>query len=121
MLTLRAEIAQPVTVVASRSAIGHVLDVLVDNALRHGEGDVTVSAFARTGGLELRVTDAGRLGEGDPEALFSGRPIGLDQGVGAPRRGIGLGLARRLTEAEGGDLRCTSTDPTTFSVVLSAI
>jgi signal transduction histidine kinase len=120
-LDLRNHVVHAVPVVASRSAIGHVLDVLVDNAFRHGEGDVVVTLEAISAGLALRVADGGNLGDIDPEDMFSGRPIGIDVGVAAPRRGIGLGLARRLTQAEGGDLVCTCVDPTTFSVLLARV
>lgn len=120
-LVSRLDASYPLQVIASRSAVGHVLDVLVDNAIRHGTGDVTVTVAAINAGLALRVADCGNLGDVEAEAMFTGRPIGLDQGIEAFRRGIGLGLARRLAQAEGGELVCSSTDPTTFLLMLPAI
>jgi signal transduction histidine kinase len=89
------------SVVASRSAIEHVLDVLIDNALRHGHGDVGVGAESIGHGIAIRVRDDGSLPD-----------------TGTPRRGIGLQLAERLAQAEGGDLVCSSRSPTTFSVLM---
>jgi signal transduction histidine kinase len=106
-------------VVASRSALDHILDVLVDNALRHGVGAVTISYEPVDGGVALRVADEGQLGEISLEDLFAAPAYGRsDKGVVVARRGIGLGLARRLAQAEGGELACTSVAPTTFSVLL---
>ena len=108
-----------VAAVASKSALGHVLDVLVDNALRHGAGDVTVHCEAVTGGVAIRVSDQGQLDDAHSEQLFSGSAVGGNV-EGSDRRRIGLGMARRLTQAEGGDLVCSSATPTTFSVLLVA-
>jgi signal transduction histidine kinase len=117
--------ALEVTVVASRSALGHILDVLVDNARRHGSGTVGISCERVDGGIALRVVDDGDLGPVDPEELFrrTARPGRAATGdvADSERRGIGLNLARRLAQAEGGDLVCTSTSPTTFSVLFAAV
>ena len=107
---------------ASRSALGHILDVLVDNALRHGTGAATISCEPVDGGVALRVADEGELGDVSPENLFAAPAYGRsDKAVAVARRGIGLGLARRLAQAEGGELACTSVAPTTFSVLLAHI
>lgn len=93
------------------------LGVLIDNAIRHGGGDVTVSA--RLGGatgegmVVVEVTDTG---DGVPEALA---PHVFDRGVsGASSTGVGLALARALVEADGGRLELSSARPATFAVYL---
>jgi signal transduction histidine kinase len=108
-----------VTVVASKSALGHIMDVLVDNALRHGVGEVTISRERIDGGVALRVADHGALSDKDTEAVFSRHAPNARHGQGdPPRHGIGLAMARRLAHAEGGELVCSSPAPTTFSVLL---
>jgi signal transduction histidine kinase len=98
----------------SAAALSHVLDVLVDNAQRHGAGDVAVRARNHPGAITLSVTDQGP-GVADPLAAFERRH------PKAGGTGIGLALARRLTEAEGGRLRLRGTDEgTTFDVTLPA-
>ncbi len=93
------------------------LGVLIDNALRHGGGDVTLSArpggAGREGMVVVEVTDSG---EGVPEALA---PHVFDRGVsGASSTGLGLALARALVEADGGRLELSSARPATFAVYL---
>lgn len=96
----------------SAAALSHVLDVLVDNALRHGAGDVDIRARGLRGAVTVSVTDQGP-GIADPVAVFERR---RSAGGGT---GIGLALARRLTEAEGGRLRLRAgTGGTSFEVTL---
>jgi signal transduction histidine kinase len=99
----------------SAAALSHVLDVLVDNARRHGEGDVAVRARGLPGAVNVSVTDQGP-GIADPATVFERRH---SSGGGT---GIGLALARRLTEAEGGRLRLQAAGgrDTTFEVTLPA-
>lgn len=114
-LRVGAEPDLPV-VTASAAAIGHVLDVLVDNALRHGQGAVHVQAREVAGALVIDVSDEG--------AGFSiGDPHHPAPGEGAQvQRGLGLGLAVSLVETQGGRLVVASSDPpsSTVSVVLPA-
>ncbi|MEY2447919.1 MAG: hypothetical protein QOH79_1395, partial [Acidimicrobiaceae bacterium] len=83
---------------ASPAALRQIIDVLVANAAEHGAGTVTVSARAAGGGIAIEVADEG-LGIA-PEAgdVFARR---TDPTTG---RGIGLGLASSLADAEGGRL-----------------
>jgi signal transduction histidine kinase len=92
---------------ASRTAVLHVIDALLDNAVIHGAGTVDVRARAIRGSLSIEVGDEGPGVAGDPELAFrrrhrtNGRDDRPDAEGGA---GIGLALARRLAEAEGGRL-----------------
>jgi len=105
------DVASPTISVA---ALTHVLDVLVDNAHRHGQGDVVVSTRAHVGAVSISVTDHG-AGVAHPDTVFDRR---TSPGGGT---GIGLALARRLTEAEGGRLRLRAAGAgTTFEVTLPA-
>lgn len=94
--------ATPCAPVRGRAAaMGQSLQVLLDNALVHGEGTITVTLADVPGpGVRLCVADEG-----------PGFPPGVDASAGAlPRpadrhRGRGLPLARSLVEAEGGRLQ----------------
>ncbi|MCU1343946.1 MAG: histidine kinase [Acidimicrobiia bacterium] len=103
--TLHVEAQAPVPpVAASRVAVEHVLDVLLDNARRHGAGEVNISTEAHRQIVLIRVTDEG-VGVADPVAVFQRRH------PDAKGTGIGLALARRLAEAEGGQLRLARAGP----------
>jgi signal transduction histidine kinase len=93
------------------------LGVLIDNALRHGAGAVTVSArwtgVAPDRMVVVEVTDGG---QGVPEELEAHV---FDRGIsGASSTGVGLALARALVEADGGRLELSSARPARFAVYL---
>jgi signal transduction histidine kinase len=91
--------------------VGQILDILLDNAARHGIGAVTVTPRDIGDAVAIDVADEGALSEPTTD-LFT-RSNGSH-----PGHGIGLGLARSLAEACGGRLNLTRKDPTTFSLVL---
>ena len=99
---------------ASDRALRQILDVLVDNAIHHGAGTITVRARSARPGAVVEVTDTGAGIAGDPARIFDRRVSN------AGRSGIGLALARSLAEAEGGRLVLSASGPpeTTFSVFL---
>jgi signal transduction histidine kinase len=101
---------------ASAAAVRQILAVLLDNATGHGRGTVTVSVRELAGALAIDVADQGP-GITVPDAqLFARRgPAGSNDSSG---HGIGLALARRLAEAEGGRLRMSKPFPPTFTLLL---
>ena len=112
--TLRVAVAPELPVSsASRAAVRQVVDVLLDNAVVHGAGTVTLSVRDAGGAVAIDVADEGS-GPADPEQAFRRR------GDSAAGHGIGLALARSLAEAEGGRLRLTRPHPPVFSLLLPA-
>jgi signal transduction histidine kinase len=101
---------------AAAAALRQILAVLLDNAIIHGAGTVTVTIRDACGALGIDVTDQGP-GIAVPTArLFTRR------GASTAGNGIGLALARRLAEAEGGRLNLSSpVPPTTFTLLLPAL
>jgi len=104
----------PVRVDAAHNALDVVLDVLLENALRHGRGAVTVDVVARPRSVCIRVVDEGRA-PADPEAIFRRGHSGHGDG-----RGIGLAMARTLAASQGAELRLGSEPHTTFEIVFVA-
>jgi signal transduction histidine kinase len=90
-----------------------VVAVLLDNAVTHGAGTVTLSVRDAGGALAIDVADEG-AGPPDPDVAFARRSDG------ARGHGIGLSLARSLAEAEGGRLRISRPSPPVFSLLLPA-
>jgi PAS domain S-box-containing protein len=82
--------------------LDQVLSNLVENALRHGDGTVTVSIGAWGDGVEVTISDEG---EGIPEAVASRVFTRFWRG-GNRRGGTGLGLyiVKGLIEAHGGQV-----------------
>jgi signal transduction histidine kinase len=102
------------TVTASPMAVRQILAVLVDNAIEHGVGTVTLRAREAMDALALDISDEGTFPSGS-------RWTQLFERSDSGRAGLGLTIARALAEAEGGRLVLTSTDgPTTFTLFLSA-
>ncbi|MCU1452319.1 MAG: two-component sensor histidine kinase [Acidimicrobiales bacterium] len=100
---------------ASKAALGQVLDVLLSNAEIHGRDTVTVTVREIAAGVAIEVSDEGPGITGDAEAIFTRR------GADASGYGIGLALARSLTEAEGGRLLLRTDAPTTTFAILFPI
>lgn len=97
---------------ASDTAIGQALAVLVDNAVTHGRGVVRLGTHRLPGALVISVSDDGP-GVFDRRSVFAARP----DGTGA----IGLAMARRLVEGEGGRLVLRNLGPMpVFEIVLRA-
>ena len=111
-LDVRAHADLP-SAAASRQATRQVFGVLLDNALRHGRGTVTVVARETTEALAVDVADEGRIEA--PEQLF------VRRSPNAAGHGIGLALARSLAEAEGGRLLLSAQAPTTFTLLLPIV
>lgn len=115
--SLRLRVAEGLVARVTPGRMREVLGVLIDNALRHGAGVVTLSArwtgVAPDRMVVVEVTDGG---EGVPEELAAHI---FDRGIsGASSTGLGLALARALVEADGGRLELSSARPARFAVYL---
>jgi signal transduction histidine kinase len=105
-----------VLVRASRGTVGQVLDVLLDNALRHGRGAVRVEVSAGHRQASLTVTDSG---PGIPDELQDRIfERGDSRGGGT---GIGLHLARALAQSDNGSLRVVNDETTRFELRLPRV
>ena len=100
---------------AAPASIDQILDVLIDNALTHGRGAVSVMVRALAGGAAVDVIDEGSLVDGDSDDEIFRRGHGTGHGIG---HGIGLALARSIAEAEGGRLLILRRQPTAFTLIL---
>jgi heavy metal sensor kinase len=94
-----------------RIRLEQALGNLVDNALRHGGGEVRLSAAAADGHVELHVTDEG--GGFPPEFLGQAFERFARPSQARTRGGTGLGLSivRVIAQAHGGSARAANKDP----------
>lgn len=96
-------------VMATKGLVGQVLDVMIDNALQHGAGAVTLMIEGPT----LTVIDQGRgISPEKMSKLFDG-PVDP-----AARHGRGLPLARRLAQVDGGSLDVVRAKPLSLRLTL---
>src|SRR5580700_5952983 len=94
--------------------LAQVLATLIDNALMHGGGTVTIQTSQSARSVVIEVRDEGN---GIPpdlvsrifERSVSGRPEGT---------GLGLALARTMAAADGGRVVLVKAKPATFAVFL---
>ena len=94
----------PLRAVAHEGVVREILDVLLDNAQRHGAGAVSLGARHRDDWLSIEVGDEGSGFGPDPEHAF-------ERGSTRGGHGIGLALARSLAQAESGGLVVISAGP----------
>ena len=100
---------------APPAAVRQILDVLIGNALWHGEGTVTIEAHEADGRAAIEVSDEGPGLATEPDELLA-VPTGRTDG-----HGRGLPLARSLALAAGGTLVLRRAAPRpVFSLLLPA-
>jgi two-component system OmpR family sensor kinase len=100
--------ADDVSALADRDALKQVLLILLDNALKHSKGDITVTAGASGATTEIRVRDRGcGIPPDQLEHIFD-RFYRGENGNPVPGFGLGLSIAKSLVEGQGGTIRIES-------------
>lgn len=103
---------EPIPVVADAARVRQLLRNLLDNALRHADSRVWVSAHAGDGFAIITVSDDGPGIPPDARERVFERFVRLDDGRGRSEGGTGLGLAvcRAIASAHGGSCRAVEPD-----------
>lgn len=106
---LRLDAVAPVTVDGDADRLREVLDNLLDNALRVAPigSEVRVGVKIEDGRCVLEVEDCGP-GLSDDERSRVFEPFARGAAAGGDGAGLGLAIARALTEAHGGSLAVRS-------------
>jgi signal transduction histidine kinase len=103
--TLDVSDAAGVALEGDETRLEQALDNLVENALAHGAGAVSLSAVRENGRVELHVTDEGK---GMP-AQFLPRAFDrfsrADDARGGAGTGLGLAIVDLVARAHGGEAR----------------
>jgi len=97
-----------------RQAVGN----LVENALRHGDGDIVLAARRAAGGLELDVCDEGPGLPPDLAPRAFQRFARGDRARSGEGVGLGLAIVQAIAVAHGGSAAVVGTSPTTLRIRL---
>jgi signal transduction histidine kinase len=89
-------------VVGDGARLEQALTNLVDNALRHGDGEVRITARADNGSVELHVLDEGAGFDDDFAAQAFERFSRADEARGNGGAGLGLAIVQAIAQAHGG-------------------
>ncbi len=106
--------AAPVGVQLPHGPIGRILDALLENAVEHGSGTISVTVTDQQKYVEVQVADEGAREFGD-EVLRRRVHDGSSNG-----RAVGVAGAAELAESLGGHLRIQDVPATTISLLLPA-
>ncbi len=99
---IRVEASDDLSVVADPLRLRQALANLVDNALRHGAGDVTLLSRRLDGGVEVAVRDEGPgFTRGMADRAFERFTRG-DEARSSEGAGLGLAIVKAIAEAHGG-------------------
>ena len=102
------EVVEDVTAQGDRDTLKQILLILLDNALKHSPGSITVTAEAVEGQVQISVRDHG---PGiSPNALphVFDRFYRGDVDPSVPGFGLGLPIAKALVEGQGGTITIES-------------
>lgn len=108
---LHAEPAAGLYVHGDRLRLEQALGNLVDNALRHGQGAVRLSAERRNGQVELHVTDQGRGIQSEFLVHAFERFTRAESARSRSGSGLGLAIVQAIASAHQGTARLANTHP----------
>jgi len=101
---INLDVPSDLIILGDRDAFKQVALILLDNALKHATGNINVTAQSNHAQVEIRVQD---FGEGIPtdklEHVFDRFYRGNDSSA-TPGFGLGLPIAKTLSEAQGGEI-----------------
>ncbi len=116
---LRTDVPAGWAVNADRLRLEQSLGNLVDNALRHGAGPITISATRQDGAVEIHVIDRGPgVSEGFAPIAFD-RFTREDSSRGRGGSGLGLAIVQAIANAHGGHATVRNDDGSVdFSITI---
>jgi signal transduction histidine kinase len=116
--TLRFVDESETPVLVTPGSLSQVLATLIENSLKYGAGETTVSTRSASGGSGLFI-DVAEEGEGVDDELAP--EIFTKHISGGSGTGLGLALARELVQADGGRLELAQRRPPVFRIFVHAV
>ncbi|MGN6600448.1 MAG: ATP-binding protein [Actinomycetes bacterium] len=112
---LRVVGERPAQALATPGGLAQIVATLLENALMHGAGTITVTTRSTSTWTVVEVSDEGPGVPSGLEARIFERSVS-----GSGSTGLGLSLARDLAVVDGGRLELVRARPATFAVFLPA-
>jgi len=117
-LPVRQSAPEPAVVMGDRSALERLAWILIDNAAKHGAGDIDIDLASDSGFAVLRVSDHG---PGIPpeqlDRVFD-RFHRIDASRSPAGAGLGLAIARDIAQLHGGTIGAAGEGGAVFTVRL---
>jgi signal transduction histidine kinase len=105
---IRLDLDGPLTALGDPDALHRLVAILVDNAVRHGAGEIELRLGRSGDDAVLSVSDSGPgIPEPELERIFE-RFYQLDPARQEAGAGLGLGIARALADAHAGSIRAAN-------------
>jgi signal transduction histidine kinase len=101
----------PLPIHGNRELIGQALANLLDNAIKHGDGEVKIEAHAEPGRVVFIVSDRGPGVPEEDRARVLERFVRLEASRSRPGSGLGLSLAAAVARLHGGELNLADNAP----------
>jgi len=99
---LRLDVEPGIMIRGDRHLLSQAVANLLDNALKYGSGEVTLSAHRHDGRAALEVSDSGPgIPEAERETVFD-RFVRLEPSRSTPGNGLGLSLVRAVARLHNG-------------------
>jgi len=116
---ITVEAAPDLWIDGDRLRLEQALGNLTDNALRHGDGTVTIGARSVKGAVELQVGDEGAGIPGDFVGRAFERFARPTDARTSPESGLGLAIVKSIAEAHGGSVQVAHSAEGAIQVVLT--
>jgi signal transduction histidine kinase len=101
---LRLDVEPGIMIRGDRHLLSQAVANLLDNALKYGGGEVTLSAHRHDGRAALEVADSGpSIPEAERESVFD-RFVRLEPSRSTPGNGLGLSLVRAVARLHNGTI-----------------
>jgi signal transduction histidine kinase len=105
---INLDIPPNISILGDRDAFKQVILILIDNALKHSDGEIDISIKQTDTQVEVRVQDYGPgISPGKMEHVFDRFYRGEESPI-APGFGLGLPIAKALVEGMGGTISIES-------------
>ena len=112
--TIELNCANNLVALGTKEIQEQVMSVLIENAIQHGSGKITISARDYQSWILIEVSDEGQGIAGEIEGTL------MAKGTTTSGTGLGLAWARNQVAADGGRLELRSLKPAIFGIFLIA-